>query len=103
MRELPVNGGSIRDRNFSINQLIRGRSNASGTVTLTASATTTVITSEIFNEDAGIFLCPTTANAAAELAAGTCYASTIAAGSVTLTHANNAQTDRTFRYVVIGG
>jgi hypothetical protein len=47
-------------------------------------------------------LFPRTAHAAAELAAGGCYVSAVGSGSFTLTHANNAQTDRTFSYVCLG-
>jgi hypothetical protein len=47
-----------------------------------------------------ILLSPTTANAAAALA--TTYVSAVTQGSFTLTHANNAQTDKTFGYVALG-
>jgi hypothetical protein len=43
---------------------------------------------------------PTTANAAAELA--TMFVSSRGKQTFTITHANNGQTDRTFKYVVIG-
>jgi hypothetical protein len=39
---------------------------------------------------------PTTANTAAQLGNGTIYVNGRANGSFTLTHANNAQTDRIF-------
>ncbi len=81
--------------------LAQGRSNAIGTVTLTAAATTTTVTSTVLSGDARILLTPTTANAAAALA--TTYVSANADGSFTLTHANNAQVDRTFRWAAIGG
>ena len=103
MRELPPLGASDRDRDFAINQLIRGRSNAVGEVTLTANAATTTITGPNINADAECFLMPKTANAAAEFGNGTIRISAIVAGTVTITHANNAQTDRTFGYLVIGG
>jgi hypothetical protein len=45
---------------------------------------------------------PTTANAAAELGNGTLHVSARAKGSFTLTHANNAQPDRSFDYAMIG-
>jgi hypothetical protein len=47
-------------------------------------------------------LMPTTANAAAEIGAGTAYISARTKRSFTITHANNSQSDRTFGYVVIG-
>lgn len=102
MKVLPTTGATEREVSQAIKDLTEGRSNATGTVTLTANTTTTTVTKSTINANAGVFLFPTTANAAAALA--TTYA-TIAAlgGSFTITHANNAQTDRTFYYIVIGG
>ncbi len=101
MREVPPIGATIRDTIFAINQLIRGRSNAAGQVTLTPSATTTTISSDLFNGNAKILLSPMTATAAAALA--TTHAVVSTAGLVTITHANSPSTDRTFAYLVIGG
>lgn len=99
----PANTESrIRELVFFIQQLIDGRNNASGQVTLTANDTATTISKSTINGDAAFIAFPATANAAAELAAGTIHAS-VAAGTVTITHANNAQTDRTFYYVILGG
>lgn len=100
MRELNLNA-TPRDVIQAVNELVRGRSNANGTVTLTPNAATTVIAKATIGPDAAVALSPMTANAAAALA--TTYVSAVAAGQATLTHANNAQTDRTFRYTVIGG
>jgi hypothetical protein len=47
-------------------------------------------------------LMPTTANAAAEIGNGTIYVSAQGKQTLTLTHANNGQTDRTYRYVILG-
>lgn len=71
-----------------------------GTVTLTASAASTAISDQRISADALLFLTPTTANAAAETGNGTLYYSA-ADGAVTITHANNAQVDRTFAYFVL--
>ena len=103
MREVPPAGAPIREMVTAINQLVRGRNNAVGTVTLTASAATTTVTSENINANAVPVLVPQTANAAAEIGAGTIYVSDVSAGSFTLTHANNAQTDRTFYFLTLGG
>ena len=104
MRE-PGSSGvrSGRENSYFIKQLIRGRNNATGTVTLTASTTTTTVTRTGGNVSAQEFLFPKTANAAAELAAGGMYVSSITATGFVVTHANNAQVDRTFSYVVLGG
>jgi hypothetical protein len=88
----------------SINKLAKGRIDAYGTVTLLANQTTTTVTTS----DAGvsvkstIVLTPRTANAAAEIGAGTLYVSAKGNGSFTITHANNAQTDRTYDFAWIG-
>jgi hypothetical protein len=86
----------------AIRQLMQGRSNAAGTVTLAPNAAATTVTAPNCAAGAQVFLFPRTAHAAAEIAAGGCYVSAVASGAFTLTHANNAQTDRTFSYVCLG-
>lgn len=81
----------------AINQLLKGRSNNTGQVTLTPGATTTTVVDNQFNSDMVPLLMPTTANAAAALA--TTYVSARSKGSFTLTHANTGSADRTFLYV----
>lgn len=101
MRELPPNGATDREVATAVNLLIRGRSNAVGAVTLTANAATTVVNNQNVNLDSAIHLTAKTANAAAALA--TTYAAVTAAGTITIYHANNAQTDRTFHLSYMGG
>ncbi|MFA6267861.1 MAG: hypothetical protein WC670_19360 [Pseudolabrys sp.] len=90
----------------AVRQLMQGRSNAVGQVTLTAGQTTTVVTSAVakgaanIGIDSEVMLSPRTANAAAALA--TTYVSSILQGSFTITHANNAQTDRIFGFEARG-
>lgn len=81
-----------------------GKLNTGGLFTLTASAATSTMTDGRISVDSTIVLVPTTANAAAELGNGTLYISETGRvnGSVVITHANNAQADRTFRIVIIG-
>lgn len=86
----------------SIQGLAAGRSNATGTVTLTASAASTAVTAPNCGTGSVPILVPTTANASAETGNGTIYVSAVANGSFTITHANNAQTDRTFLWVALG-
>ena len=71
-----------------------------GTLTLTANAASTTLTDDRITASSVISLMPTTANAAAALA--TSYVGTRAIGSATITHANNAQADKTFAYIVTG-
>jgi hypothetical protein len=86
----------------AVRQLMQGRSNAAGSVTLAASVASTTVSAPNSAPGAQVFLFPRTPHAAAELAAGTCYVSAIAAGTFTVTHANNPQLDRTFSYVCLG-
>lgn len=84
----------------AVNALGSGRSNAIGSVTLTASATTTTVTDRRAAIDSVITLMPTTSNAAAAI--GSTYVSSRGIGTFTLTHASNAQADRTFKYAIQG-
>jgi hypothetical protein len=86
----------------SINGLIDGKLDVVGTFTLTANAASSVIEDNLFESQQVPLIIPTTANAAAEIGAGTIYLSARTKGSFTLTHANNAQTDRTYLYVRLG-
>lgn len=85
-----------------VRQLMEGKSNATGVVTLTANAGSTQVTAPTCGLSSVIFLSPTTAHASAEIGNGTIYVSGVALGAFTLTHANNAQVDRTFGYEVRG-
>lgn len=91
----------LRDAVTAIQQLAEGRSNASGTVTLTANDTTTTVSHPAIGSTAAIVLTPQSANAAGALA--TTYVSAQATGTYTLTHANAATLDRTFRWAATGG
>ena len=86
----------------AVRQLMQGRSNAAGSVTLAASAPTTTVGAPNCAPGAQVFLFPRTPHAAAELAAGTCWVSAVASGAFAVTHANNSQADRTFSYVCLG-
>jgi len=81
-----------------------GKLNATGSITLTANAATTALNDSRLTVDSVVLFDPTTANAAAELAAGTLYVLTANRNNLawTLTHANAASADRTFRYVILG-
>ncbi len=87
---------------LAIQQLAAGRSNATGTVTLTAGSATTVVADNNCAAGSTPLLTPLTASAAAEVGNGTLYVSAVANGSFTITHANAATTGRTFLYAVIG-
>ena len=89
-----------------IRGIMQGKTNNVHEVTLTAGAGSTDVTlaQGDIGPNSSIHFMPTTANAAAEFGAGTMYVSAINAltSVMTITHVNNAQTDRTFRFIVIG-
>jgi hypothetical protein len=87
---------------LSLQELAAGRSNAVGTVTLTVSVATTVVTTSNCAVGSTPILTATTANAATEVGNGTIYVSAVANGSFTITHANSATTGRTFKYAIQG-
>lgn len=86
----------------AIRELAAGRSNAVGTVTLRTSQTTTTVTALTIGADSRIFFTPTTANASAAYSDGVFRVSAVAAGSFTITHASDANEDKTFFWVALG-
>ena len=97
---LPDVGGDSREVASVVNLILQGKLNATGTVTLTASVTTTVITDARLTGSSWIGLMPLTANARDALA--TIFWSAQGKGTATINHASNAQTDRDFRFLIIG-
>lgn len=73
-----------------------------GSFTCTSGTTTTVIADPRIGFAAVITFMPTTANAAAEVGAGTMYVSSQSKGAATVTHANAGTGDRTFKYGITG-
>lgn len=86
----------------AINQINLGNIENTGSVTLTANTTSTTVSNSRVSANSYISFMPTTANASAEIGAGTMYVSSRNKGEFTITHANNAQTDRTFKYNHVG-
>ena len=88
----------------AINQLTQGRSNAVGSVTLTINVTSTTVPAINCGSGSTVLLFPATANASAEFGNGTIHVKTtdVFNGSFKITHANNANADRTFLYVCLG-
>lgn len=89
-----------------IRGIMKGRTNNAYAVTLTANSATTTLTfaEHILGQNTLIIFTPQTANASAEIGAGTMYLSSrdVINKTATITHANNAQTDRTFGYILVG-
>ena len=99
---LPYAGGDEREVAFVVNNLLEGKINSTGTVTLTASTTSTVVSDRRVGANSLIFFMPQTANASSEMASGGMYVSSRGKHTFTITHPNNANADKTFGYVVLG-
>lgn len=89
-------------QNQAIRQLMEGRSNAVGTLTLAHDgiATTTTVTAPTCGPNSAVFLFPSTAHGAAVVA--TTYVSSVAATQFVVTHATTTNADVTFFYVCLG-
>lgn len=99
-----INETDLKKINLAIQQLGAGRSNATGTVTLTPSSATTVVNTltGTCSPDSVPDLVPASANAATEFGAGVWYISSVGLDTFTITHTNSATTGRTFLYVIRG-
>ena len=88
----------------ALHALRLGKLEAVQELTLTANAATTTFYRLGVSPQTGITFDAKSANAAAELAAGTMYVRTADRNndSFVITHANNAQADRTFHVITIG-
>lgn len=91
-------------QNLVMRQLIEGRSNAVGTVTLTHDgvATTTTVTAGTCGANSCVFLFPTTAHAAAVVASTYIAATNVSGGQFIVTHAATSNADVTFFFVCLG-
>ncbi len=87
----------------AVGLLLQGKTNNTGTLTLTANAASSVLSDPRLTINSLVLFDPMTANAAAELAAGTLYTLTANRNNLvwTVTHANAVSTDRTFRYMIV--
>lgn len=92
---------SARDVSDVVNNILAGKQNNTGSVTLTNSATSTAITDYRVGADSVILFMPITSDAASEQAAGGMYVSARGKNTFTITHTNDTTT-RSFAYVVIG-
>lgn len=78
-----------------------GKFDCTKSVTLTIGAASTTVSDYRFSPQSFVWGMPTTANASAEIGAGTIYF-TPTDGSCLIMHANNANADRTFTLVILG-
>lgn len=89
---------------LAIQQLAAGRSNATGTVTLTVSSSTTAVTTATGTCAPGSvpILVPTTPAAATEFGFGSLYISSVGKDTFTITHVSSATPARTFLFAIVG-
>jgi hypothetical protein len=99
-RRLPPFGGDQRAVAEIVNGIMDGKTNNTGTVTLTQSATSTTLTDARIGPESVIIMTPMTSNAAKEF--GTCFVSARINGSATLTHQNTGHADLDFTYIIVG-
>jgi len=100
-RGLNPAGANEREISEVTNNILNGKTNNTGTVTLNvSSATTTTISDERIGFNSVILLMPTTANAASSLT--NVYVSARTQGTATLTHSANTNTDKTYSYIIVG-
>lgn len=97
---LPVEGALPRDIAQRINQLLKGRINSTGRITLTPNVGSTEVERPYVSAESTVLLTPATANAAAAIS--TTYVVPIS-GSFTINHSNSAEADREFFFAVLGG
>lgn len=83
-----------------LNNVLQGKLNCTGTLTLTANAASTTLTDARVGANSVVATMATTANAAAAL--GGLYFDTFLDGSCVAHHANDANIDKTFRYAIFG-
>lgn len=103
---MPVQGLSVREQHLykvidRINQIMQGRSNATGTVTLSSTgATTTSVTAKTCQVGSQVFLTPQTANA------GTMNAfiksTNVSSGQFIISQSSSTSTDLVFGWAVFG-
>jgi hypothetical protein len=97
---VPPGGTDARTTANVIRNLVDGKSNNTGSITLTANATASTLLDQRVGATSVIVLMPKTATAATAMTS--VYVSARGTGTATLTHDSNAATDRSFEYAIIG-
>jgi hypothetical protein len=84
----------------AINRINSGKFNATGSITLQPSQTTTTLTDSRIFATSFIDFMPTTAHAAT--AKPSIFVTNLVKGAATINHASSTNTDQAFTYLVIG-
>ena len=99
-RKLPFQGGEPRQVAEIVNNLVEGKMNCTGSITLETSGTETTLYNERIGYDSVIILVPRSANSAGET--DHVYIKTKAIGSCVIGHRNHGHSDADYDYVIIG-
>jgi hypothetical protein len=88
---------------LTVNRLLKGKMNCTGSVTLTNSTTSTTVALQAgqLGESTVVLLSPVTSDAAAEFSTMYVSARDVLNNTFTITHSNDTTT-RTFSYVLLG-
>ena len=99
-RKLNWQGGTPREVSEIVNNLVEGKSNNTGEITLAASgATSTTISDERIGFNSVILFMPLDHDSSAEIK--DIYFTNFAQGSCTVNHGSHA-VSRNFRYIIVG-
>lgn len=82
--------------------IMDGKTNNTGSFTVTANQATTVVVDFRCGADSKVTPLATTAAAATELASGSMYVSSVGKQTFTVSHVNSATAGRDFDYVIVG-
>lgn len=96
-RRLSALGDEPRTISTVVNNILDGKLNSTGSITLTNSSSTTTLSDDRIGGDSVILFMPTTSNASRT----NIYVTGRQKGQATLNHAN-ASTTRSFDYVIFG-
>lgn len=99
-RRLPPQGNDPRAVAEIVNNIMDGKTNNTGTITLASSATSTILYDARISAESVIIMTPMTSNAAKEF--GTTYISARSNGQATITHQNTGHADLDYTYAIIG-
>tara|TARA_R100001591_G_scaffold2176_1_gene5425 strand:+ start:22 stop:348 length:327 start_codon:yes stop_codon:yes gene_type:complete len=97
---MPDQAQHLRLVSTTLNNVMDGKINSTGEITLRASQTTTTLEDARIGGDSVIVFMPTTANG--KTAENDLFVSARASGTATLTHASSSNNDQNFAYIIVG-
>jgi hypothetical protein len=100
-RSLPAFGGDQRAVAEVVRGIMDGKTNNTGSITLTQSSTTTTLTDRRIGPDSVILFSPLNARGAEEIGQGGLYISSRGQGTATITHGSHNY-DMKYAYAIIG-